>query len=134
MGMKTKANKEADAAVLNLFKALRKLVKGESKRLSKANYKKISSVVRLMKTEPTESNVEVVQQSFLKSIKRDPDYIGCNETYFLIASHTPKESLDSIVKELLNICESKDFDSSVLLSWSQQMRDKALEEKRKLTK
>ncbi|QQR50683.1 hypothetical protein IPF86_02060 [Candidatus Nomurabacteria bacterium] len=132
--LKTKQNKEADVAVLNLFKALRRLVKGETKKLSKANYKKLTSVVRLMNTKPTENNLEVVKQSFLKSIKGDPDYIGCNETYYLIETYTPKESLDSIVKELLNICGSKDFKASVLLLWSQTMRDKALEEKRKLTK
>ncbi len=132
--LKTKQNKEADVAALNLFKALRRLVKGESKKLSKTNYKKLSSVVNLMRSKPTENNVEVAKQSFLLSIKGDPDYIGTNETYYLIETYTPKESLDSIVKELLNICGSKDFKASVLLLWSQTMRDKALEEKRKLTK
>jgi hypothetical protein len=87
-----------------------------------------------MRSKPTENNVEVAKQSFLLSIKGDPDYIGTNETYFLIASQTPKDSLDSIVDELRKICESKTFKASVLLSWSQQMRDAADEEKRKLKK
>lgn len=134
MPIKTKANKEADIAALNLFRALRRLMKGKSKKLSKTNYKKLSCVVNLMRSKPTQNNVEVAKQSFLLSIKGDPDYIGTNETYYLIETYTPKDSLDSIVDELMKICESKAFNASVLLSWSQQMRDAADEEKRKLTK
>lgn len=129
--MKTKENKEADTAVLNLFRALRRLIKRESEKLSDDNLEKLKYIMGFFGTTEEIAGRYLDQMKSDKHIKK---HVGIIECYFVISKNTTKELLETIIPELRKISQSKDFDDSVLLSWSQQMRDAADEEKRKLKK